>query len=306
MIAGRWWREIGEHRKDSKDCDARLARIIEGIGPEVSVSGLTFDQVSAYVERRRRQPTRRRMLPAHATVNREVQLLRTIHRRAAQWGYPVKHIAWGDCLLPEPVELTNCLSEDHEQAIFAQLPDDWARFFSFLLTTGWRVTAACKLLWSEVGDTAIETRGKGDRRVRAVIDDHIQDILDNQRGAHETHVFAMVAWNTTQTTVKGQPRIITDRSARDELHRACRAAGVPLIRVHDLRHTAATRTLAATGNMKLAQKLLGHSRIETTAKYAHVLDDDEIRNAMEQTRKRTKERTGKKVLGIKPLKSRSK
>ena len=46
------------------------------------------------------------------------------------------------------------------------------------------------------------------------------------------------------------------------------------LRLHDLRHTAATRTLRATGNLAMAQRQLGHARIETTSRYAHVLDDD--------------------------------
>ncbi|TNJ41558.1 tyrosine-type recombinase/integrase, partial [Phaeobacter sp. B1627] len=45
-------------------------------------------------------------------------------------------------------------------------------------------------------------------------------------------------------------------------------------RFHDLRHTFATRMLRATGNLKLVSRLLGHTSIETTMRYAHVLDTD--------------------------------
>lgn len=44
--------------------------------------------------------------------------------------------------------------------------------------------------------------------------------------------------------------------------------------LHALRHTAATRTLAKTGNLAMVQKLLGHRKIETTLRYAHISDDD--------------------------------
>jgi len=44
--------------------------------------------------------------------------------------------------------------------------------------------------------------------------------------------------------------------------------------LHALRHTAATRTLAKTGNIAMVQKLLGHRKIETTLRYAHISDDD--------------------------------
>lgn len=44
--------------------------------------------------------------------------------------------------------------------------------------------------------------------------------------------------------------------------------------LHALRHTAATRTLAKTGNVAIVQKLLGHRKIETTMRYAHISDED--------------------------------
>ncbi len=49
-------------------------------------------------------------------------------------------------------------------------------------------------------------------------------------------------------------------------------AEVPVIRIHDLRHTSTTLLLAAGVNAKVAQERLGHSRISTTLDtYTHVL-----------------------------------
>lgn len=54
------------------------------------------------------------------------------------------------------------------------------------------------------------------------------------------------------------------------------------LRVHDLRHAAATRMGRATGNLQLVQKMLGHKRITTSARYAHVSDSD-LRDALNRT-----------------------
>ena len=57
-------------------------------------------------------------------------------------------------------------------------------------------------------------------------------------------------------------------------------AGIPDFRFHDLRHTFATRLLRKTGNLKLVSRLLGHTTVETTTRYAHVLDGD-LQSAMD-------------------------
>lgn len=52
------------------------------------------------------------------------------------------------------------------------------------------------------------------------------------------------------------------------------AAGLPPIRLHDLRHGAATLALAAGADIKTVQELLGHASIAITADtYAHILPE---------------------------------
>ena len=54
--------------------------------------------------------------------------------------------------------------------------------------------------------------------------------------------------------------------------RLSRAAGLPVIRLHDLRHTAATLALAAGVHPKIVQERLGHSSINITLDtYSHVV-----------------------------------
>ena len=50
-------------------------------------------------------------------------------------------------------------------------------------------------------------------------------------------------------------------------------AGLDDVRIHDLRHSFASRALALGESLPMIGKLLGHSQVETTARYAHLARD---------------------------------
>ena len=50
------------------------------------------------------------------------------------------------------------------------------------------------------------------------------------------------------------------------------------MRIHDLRHSYASRALALGESLTMIGKLLGHTQVQTTARYAH-LARDSIQNA---------------------------
>ena len=51
------------------------------------------------------------------------------------------------------------------------------------------------------------------------------------------------------------------------------AAGLEDVRLHDLRHSYASRALALGESLPVIARLLGHARIQTTARYAHLTRD---------------------------------
>ncbi|HOT82611.1 MAG TPA: tyrosine-type recombinase/integrase, partial [Candidatus Defluviicoccus seviourii] len=62
---------------------------------------------------------------------------------------------------------------------------------------------------------------------------------------------------------------------------AVAAAGLSPLRIHDLRHTYASAAVAAGQGLPMIGKLLGHTQVQTTARYAH-LAADPVKAAAEQ------------------------
>ena len=80
--------------------------------------------------------------------------------------------------------------------------------------------------------------------------------------------------------VPGNPWVIAGRKPNTHLMsldvgwRTLRSrAGLEDVRIHDLRHSYASRALALGESLPMIGKLLGHKQIETTARYAHLADD---------------------------------
>lgn len=59
-------------------------------------------------------------------------------------------------------------------------------------------------------------------------------------------------------------------SIRHGWERAIRVAGLPGLRIHDLRHSAASFLVAAGIDLYAVGKILGHANVASTARYSHL------------------------------------
>jgi integrase len=68
--------------------------------------------------------------------------------------------------------------------------------------------------------------------------------------------------------VPGQPV----KEIRRFWHSIQSEVGIPDVRIHDLRHTFASLLVSGGASLEMIGKLLGHSQMQTTQRYAHLMD----------------------------------
>lgn len=298
--AGRYWREVGKHLANDKDCWRDLDRLVAYFTPDKRLDEITNSDVAALVAWRRAQTIKPQKKGkskgkgksndaklekpiSPATVNRTVLApLRAVFIRAREvWGYTFKsEPKWSTHWLEEPEEIVRELNEHQADALDDNVRDDYSDWFEFARITGRRRNASL-ILWEHVKDTQIiSPKGKRGKKAVTPITDEIRAILDRCRGHHPTHVFTYICKRPLRPgQKKGKRYPITPSGAKMQWRRLRVRSGVNDFRFHDLRHDLGTKTLRRTGNIKLVAKLLNHSNISTASKYAHVLDDD-VRDAI--------------------------
>ena len=65
---------------------------------------------------------------------------------------------------------------------------------------------------------------------------------------------------------------LTAQAISNSIHTFARRAGVPLVTVHQFRHSCASDLLEAGVHLAEVQRILGHQGIATTVRYAHIAD----------------------------------
>ena len=95
------------------------------------------------------------------------------------------------------------------------------------------------------------------------------------RAAMANPVFAQITaqpsavFPTRDGTVMGR----SDRSFQEVFQRCLKRAGLPRIRFHDTRHSFAASWMMNGGNIYRLSKILGHSSVTVTERYAHLAPD---------------------------------
>jgi integrase len=136
--------------------------------------------------------------------------------------------------------------------------------FLLLVLTGCRLSEIQRLQWQSVSIENRELR-----------------LPDSKTGSRTVHLGEAAAEVLrTVPRIEGNSFVIVGKREGTHLtdlqhpwRRVRAAAGLDGVRIHDLRHTFASGGLAVGEGLSMIGKLLGHTQIQTTARYAHLASD---------------------------------
>ena len=183
----------------------------------------------------------------------DMRVLKRMLHLAAEWGYldrlPVIHI-------PSERQRTRFFSEDEIDALFNECYDpDMRMALRVALGTGLRKNDLLDLRWGQIDfiNDLIHVIQKGGRELWVPIDPALTEHLRRHRDqAMGEFVFAR------------------RKNYTFRLKSLCKRLGIKDVSFHTLRHTYASHLAMNGVDIKTISELLGHTSIQTTARYTHI------------------------------------
>ncbi len=293
-LGAAWIKDAEQSKRSWKRDAVSLAHLNRHLGAR-KIDKLSALMIEAYKRDRQRETYRRGKVrddgppverpTTPGTINRELTLLRTMLRRAVRDGKIGRNPFDGVKLLREPPGRVARLSADEEVRVLAACPPRLRALVAVALNSGCRVGELLAARWRDVdlrvGLLAVERSKSGQRRdvpLNATARGVLEALAAKAAGAAkhpdpDARVF---------TTAKGGKYSNVERDWRI----ARVKAGLPTLRLHDLRHAYASRLVEAGADLLTVASLLGHGSPERpslamVSRYAH-LSPQHRREAVER------------------------
>ena len=208
-----------------------------------------------------------------ARVNRNLTILKKMFSKAVDWEYLKENPAQRVKRFPENSAKERTLREDEREKLLEACASHLQPIVLMALNTGMRRSEILGLRWNEVDfgkrTVRVERTKSGKARIipiNSLLFSELQSL--RKRTGHSDFVFLY-------------PRTMQPiRNVKTAFSAAVRRAGLKGLRFHDLRHTAASKMVEAGIDLVTVSKILGHSTIQMTMRYAHPTPEN-MRRAVE-------------------------
>ena len=195
-----------------------------------------------------------------ATVNRELACLKTLFNKAVEWAKAETNPAAKVKKFRENNARERILSPEEARRLVECAAPGIRPVLMVALNTGMRRTEILSLKWRDVDfakSFILIEDSKSGRSRKVPMNEFVYRTLKELPRTSDEHVFFNPETNDHIKDIKTSFRT------------ACQRAEIRGVRLHDLRHTAASKMIEAGADLVTVSKILGHASIQMTMRYAH-------------------------------------
>ena len=268
-----WFENKAKYYATSKDILSKLLILLPYF--EKTFSQINDEDITRFMNDSRQKGR------SNATINRYLSTLSAVRTYCANAGFSYPSLNLNQYKLKEPAENIKYLKDwDTAQKIVHNAAPHLKPIILTALYTGLRLGNILNLKWENIDFNTRQitlkvkdsTRQGGKNLSIPMVTPlylilkelpQTNDYVFLYRGRHFKSI--KTAWHTIFYKPNG----------------ALKDSSLPYVNFHILRHTAGTWLLKSCKNLKIVQQVLGHSNIQTTLKYAHILDEEK-RNALDE------------------------
>lgn len=234
--------------------------LIEAVGDK-DMADLTIEDVSLWVkslQKNRCLNTVRNYITRLRVVADYMALLGVPSIKSALIPIPKREATVPAFLEPREVEAMIACSYNLRNAFV----------ISLLYSSGIRLSEMIQLNRGQIHDRCFTVIGKGKKPRLCFIDQRTEGLMDLYLESRTDNSDALVVSfeNKARMTPTNVQLLVRNSANRAGIHKK--------VTPHTLRHSFATNFLRNNGNMRYLSTLLGHASMDTTAMYAHVVDND--------------------------------
>jgi integrase len=234
--------------------NASILRILVNVLSDLPLRGITQEEIETYKAKRLK-------MVKPVTVNIELRVIRSLFNRGCEWGYLTKSPATRVKLIRIDERPPHFLTQEQGATVIETAKGQMKTFIAMGLYTGLRRMEMFRLKWSDIDTAKLELivrKSKGKKFRIVPINQNLAQILSKHpRYISGELVFYGRNGNQWQDPRRGFNKVFLD-------------AGLPTMRIHDMRHSFISNLVASGVDLRTVKELAGHSNIQTTMKYAHL------------------------------------
>lgn len=209
-------------------------------------------------------------------ANREKALFSHIWNKAREWGYTnLPNPCAGIRGIKETGRKNVYIDDQLYKAVYDKASQPLRDAMDMAYFTGQRPSDVLKMIDHDINDGILSVQqNKTGAKLRIIIEDELENLVKRiqvRKSGYKVRSFALIVDDNGQR--------LTASALRGHFDRAREAAGIDkkMFQFRDLRAKAATDTTELTGDIRQAQKQLGHTTIAMTEHYVKARRGDKVK-----------------------------